>query len=236
MLALETATSACSVALSHGAKVYFRYSEETRSHSQLAMRMIDAVLTEAGSDIGHVDSLGVTVGPGSFTGLRIGFAIVQGLAFAMDLPVAAVSTLEALVTTYRRGHAESGESLYVAVLDARMEQFAVGVYRWNGKKLIVDKDDCLMSADAVHQLIDELRPTAVIGETEKLLSLRLGKIELRSIEMLDVYPHALDVHELARARHQSGLSVSIDDIELRYLRGSEAWTKRTKRIGIAKHG
>ena len=81
ILAVETSTAACSVALSMGDARYTRYSEEPRSHTRLIMSMIDEVLAEADLKVGALDSLAVTVGPGSFTGLRIGFSTVQGLAF-----------------------------------------------------------------------------------------------------------------------------------------------------------
>ena len=107
ILAVETATGACSVALSNGSETYTRYSEQARAHSQLAMGMVDAVLAEAGCNVRDIEGLGVTIGPGSFTGLRIGFSIIQGLAFAMDLPVAPVSTLKTLVATYQRGRGDA---------------------------------------------------------------------------------------------------------------------------------
>ena len=93
MLAIETSTPACSVALRVGDAVISRYCEEPRSHTRLVMSMIDEVLGEAGIKPNQLDALAVTLGPGSFTGLRIGFATVQGLAFGLDLPVVALSTL-----------------------------------------------------------------------------------------------------------------------------------------------
>tara|TARA_B100000780_G_C21092547_1_gene440375 strand:- start:925 stop:1629 length:705 start_codon:yes stop_codon:yes gene_type:complete len=228
ILVVETATCACSVALSNGSETYTRYSEQARAHSQLAMGMVDAVLGESGCNVRDIEGLGVTIGPGSFTGLRIGFSIVQGLAFAMDLPVAPVSTLKTLVATYQRSRAVARKSVYLAVLDARMGQFAVGVYRWNGEQLSTERRDCLLSASAVHALINQLQPTALIGETEKLLAAQENDIAANSMEVSEVYPHALDLYELAAEQHRCGLSMPIEEIELCYLRGAEAWTKRTR--------
>ena len=228
ILAVETSTGACSVALSNGSETYTRYSEQARAHSQLAMGMVDAVLAESGCNVRDIEGLGVTIGPGSFTGLRIGFSIIQGLAFAMDLSVAPVSTLKTLVATYQRGRDDAAKSLYLAVLDARMGQFAVGVYRWNGERLSTERHDCLLSVSAVHALIDQLQPTALIGETEKLLAAQENDIAANSMEVSEVYPHALDLYELAAEQHRLGLSMPIEEIELCYLRGSEAWTKRTR--------
>jgi tRNA threonylcarbamoyladenosine biosynthesis protein TsaB len=228
ILAVETATGACSVALSNGFETYTRYSEQARAHSELAMGMVDAVLAESRCNVRDIEGLGVTIGPGSFTGLRIGFSIVQGLAFALDLQVAPVSTLKTLVATYQRSRADARKSVYLAALDARMGQFAVGVYRWNGEQLTTEKRDCLLTASAVYALINQLEPTALIGETEKLLAAQENDIAANSMEVSEVYPHALDLYELAAEQHRLGLSVPIEEIELCYLRGTEAWTKRTR--------
>jgi tRNA threonylcarbamoyladenosine biosynthesis protein TsaB len=228
ILAVETATGACSVALSNGSETYTRYSEQARAHSELAMGMVDAVLAESRCNVLDIEGLGVTIGPGSFTGLRIGFSIVQGLAFALDLQVAPVSTLKTLVATYQRSRADARKSVYLAALDARMGQFAVGVYRWNGEQLTTEKRDCLLTASAVYALINQLQPTALIGETEKLLAAQENDIAANSMEVSEVYPHALDLYELAAEQHRLGLSVPIEEIELCYLRGTEAWTKRTR--------
>ena len=228
ILAVETATGACSVALSNGSETYTQYSEQARAHSQLAMGMVDAVLAESGCNVRDIEGLGVTIGPGSFTGLRIGFSIIQGLAFAMDLPVAPVSTLKTLAATYQRGRDDARKSVYLAVLDARMGQFAVGVYRWNGEQLSTERHDCLLSASAVHALIEQLQPTALIGETEKLLAAQENDIAARSMDVSELYPHALDLYGLAAEQHRRGLSMPIEEIELCYLRGTEAWTKRTR--------
>ena len=113
MLAIETSTPACSVALRVGDAVISRYCEEPRSHTRLVMSMIDEVLGEAGIKPNQLDGLAVTLGPGSFTGLRIGFATVQGLAFGLDLPVVALSTLEVMAqTTARKQGLEEGRDNY----------------------------------------------------------------------------------------------------------------------------
>ncbi len=83
VLAIETSTPACSVALNLGERLISRYSEEPRSHTRVVMSMVDAVLKEAGIKATALNGLAVTLGPGSFTGLRIGFAAVQGLAFGL---------------------------------------------------------------------------------------------------------------------------------------------------------
>ena len=99
ILAVDTSTDACSVALQIGDKTIAKFADEPRSHSRLLMPMVQQVLSEAEIRVNQLDAIGVSIGPGSFTGLRIGFAAVQGMAYGADIPVAPVSTLELIVAT-----------------------------------------------------------------------------------------------------------------------------------------
>ncbi|MHB8453108.1 MAG: tRNA (adenosine(37)-N6)-threonylcarbamoyltransferase complex dimerization subunit type 1 TsaB [Acidiferrobacterales bacterium] len=120
ILALDTSTAACSVAFWEDGAVHERFDARAQ-HSQCILRMIEQVLAEAGVVLSGLDALAFGRGPGSFTGLRIGAGVVQGLGFAADLPVVAVSSLAALA---------QGEphTRVLAALDARMNQVYWGTY------------------------------------------------------------------------------------------------------------
>lgn len=119
ILALETATEACSAAVWLDGEVVERF-ELGRRHSERILSMVEEVLAESGHVLGQMDALAYGRGPGSFTGLRIGAGVVQGLAFGADLPVVPVSTLEAL--------AQGQDTARVlAALDARMGQVYWGL-------------------------------------------------------------------------------------------------------------
>jgi len=105
ILAIETSTDACSVALHSASGDAFRYAQEPRSHTQLVMKMINEVLLELSVEVNKLDALSVSVGPGSFTGLRIGFAAVQGLAFGLDIPLC--QYLRSRLWCYLYAHNES---------------------------------------------------------------------------------------------------------------------------------
>lgn len=96
ILALDTATERCSVALLVGNTVYSRSEIAPRDHTKKVLPMVDEVLKEAGVTLQELDALAFGRGPGSFTGVRIGIGIAQGLAFGADLPMIGISTLAAM--------------------------------------------------------------------------------------------------------------------------------------------
>lgn len=121
ILALDTSTELCSVALWLDGEMLVREELAGQRHSELVLPMVQDVLAEAGLDLKVLDGIAFGEGPGSFTGLRIGCGVVQGLAFGADLPVAGVCTLLALAEA-------SGASRAIACLDARMGEVYHAVY------------------------------------------------------------------------------------------------------------
>jgi tRNA threonylcarbamoyladenosine biosynthesis protein TsaB len=124
VLALDTATEACSVALLNGEELIGRFEEGGLSHAQRILAMVDAVLAEAGVSLGMLDGIAASIGPGAFTGVRISVAVAQGLAFGADLRVAAVTTLEALGLQA----VQAGALRVLACLDARMGEVYWGCF------------------------------------------------------------------------------------------------------------
>ncbi len=113
--AIETSGDWCSVALWRDGEIASIERRAPNRHSELVLPMLEKLLAEAGLTAGELDAVAFGAGPGSFTGLRIACGIAQGLAFARDLPVAAVSSFEAIAQ-------ESGEARVVACIDARMSE------------------------------------------------------------------------------------------------------------------
>jgi tRNA threonylcarbamoyladenosine biosynthesis protein TsaB len=126
ILALDTATEACSVALLTDAGVIGRYREVGRGHAEEILGMVDAVLAQAGIGLTALDAIAASVGPGAFTGVRICVSVAQGLAFGAGLPVIPVTTLEALAL---RAVRDSGAAQVLACLDARMGEVYWACFR-----------------------------------------------------------------------------------------------------------
>jgi tRNA threonylcarbamoyladenosine biosynthesis protein TsaB len=128
LLALDTSTEACTAALWLDGEVLERF-EPGGQHSERILPMVDALLAEAGLVLTQLDALAFGRGPGSFTGLRIGAGVTQGLAFGADLPVVPVSSLAAL--------AQGQDSDRVlAAFDARMQQVYWGAYVRNAQGIM----------------------------------------------------------------------------------------------------
>jgi tRNA threonylcarbamoyladenosine biosynthesis protein TsaB len=113
--AIETSTEWCSVALCVNGEIAALERRAINRHSELALPMLHALLERSGTTTAQLDAIAFGAGPGSFTGLRIACGLAQGLAFARDLPVIGISSLEAIAQ-------ESGAVRVVACIDARMRE------------------------------------------------------------------------------------------------------------------
>ena len=129
ILALETSGTHSQVALLHDG-VLLQRTEQKPSHSRILLNLIEEVLEQAGLDLQRLDCVAVCVGPGSFTGLRIGIAVAQGLAFAAQLPIVPVSSLAVLAFDFYIDHQQERDAgaLVLATIDARKSEVYCGWY------------------------------------------------------------------------------------------------------------
>ena len=145
ILALETSTEYCSVALWQDAAIYSRSEHAGQKHSELLMQMLDDLLSDAGCRMRDVDCIAFGMGPGSFTGVRIACGTAQGLALGAALPVVGICTLEALAEA-------SGSHRVIAALDARMGEIYHAAYQKCDEHWIVISPPCLCQPEQAPQL------------------------------------------------------------------------------------
>lgn len=147
LLAVDTATEACSAALYIDGDIRHEFQLAPRDHTRLILAMVETLLQQAGIRIQQLDALAFGRGPGSFTGVRIATGVVQGLAYGADLPVVPVSTLASIAQAVYEDH---GESHVLAAIDARMGGIYWGQYQLNGDKLMqLCADEAVLSPEQV---------------------------------------------------------------------------------------
>ncbi len=125
ILAIDTATEACSAALLWNDEILVQEQIAPQAHTRLILPMVQAVLSDAQASLNQLDAIAFGRGPGSFTGVRIGIGAAQGLAYGAGVPLIAVSTLQMLAQgLYRRQQIET----VVSAIDARMNEIYLGAY------------------------------------------------------------------------------------------------------------
>lgn len=133
LLALDSATETCSVAVLCDGRLVERNSSSGKAHAQHLLGMVSEVLAEGGVSLADLDGIAASIGPGAFTGVRISVAVAQGLAFGAGLRVAAISTLEALAlqalaSPALDAHGVGQPTHAIACLDARMQEVYWGCF------------------------------------------------------------------------------------------------------------
>jgi tRNA threonylcarbamoyladenosine biosynthesis protein TsaB len=195
LLALDSATDACSAALYLDGQVSERFEIAPRRHTQLLLPMTQALLAEAGMVLRDLDLLAFTHGPGSFTGLRITLGIVQGLAFGLDRPVVGISTLAAMAERTLR---MQGGSQVAVAMDARMGQVYWGEYaRDDAGGCVALAEDSLRDPGKVPRLEAGKWLAAGAGWQQYTQALQQASGLHEGLEAIDIYPHAADVALLA---------------------------------------
>jgi len=221
LLAFETATEACSVAIWDDGRVLERCEVAPRRHAELALPWAEALLAEAGIARSQLDAVAVGRGPGAFTGVRLAIALAQGIALALDRPVVARSTLEVLAM-----RAEVAEGARVlAAIDARMgEVYSQSFIRTaDGLRAL---GDARVSAPDVVALPDAADGWAGVGTgfsaAEDALRTRLaGRFTRIDATAL---PRAGDLARLAAAAFGRGECLAPERVEPAYLRDNVALT------------
>lgn len=194
LLAIETATETCSVALEVNGEVQQRYEHAPRQHAELLLPWIQEMLAEAGIGFGAVDAIAFSRGPGSFTSLRIGIGVVQGLAWASDCPVVPVSSLAATA----QNAATKGIETALVALDARMNEVFTGLFRLNDKGIMTLDGEERVCAPGLVQLPDEPGIHGVGIGFDRYGELGDMTERLAGVHP-DTWPDALSVIELAHA-------------------------------------
>ena len=218
LLALDTATEACSAALLHDGRLFHRVEVAPRMHAQLLLPMIGELLAEAGIELEQVDALVFGRGPGAFTGVRIATGMVQGLAFAAGKPVIGISNLAALA---QRAWREYGVEQVCAAIDARMDEVYWGCYHLVDGVMTLAGAERVCAPDQV-ELPSELTAPAGAGTGWQYAERWAVAGERSWPQML---PDATDLISLALPAWKAGQVLDAADAQPVYLRDKGATPK-----------
>ena len=228
LLALETATSALSVALLRGKNLLDEERAAPGPAAETLLPAIDSLLARAEVTIADLDAFAVSIGPGSFTSLRVGIATAKGLAFGSGRPVAAVPTLAALACRT----ADAGDSelrTRVALLDARRGEVYAAGWRLAGEAGVAEAALPVEGVYTPAELARALPPRALlVGEGVALCGervLELAETDARLGPPCE--PRAADVGVLGLRLLVEGRGVDAADLVPRYVRRADAEVKRT---------
>lgn len=188
LLAIETSTETCSVALSLDGERRERFEHAPRGHARLLLPWVESLLAEAGLRLPQLDAVAFSRGPGSFTALRIGIGVTQGLAWGADLPVVPVSSLQATAQGVDR------DGVLVA-MDARMNEVFAGAFRRQDHIMRPAGEEAVLLPEAVTVPPEGAWCGAGNG-FDRFEPLRALAARLEGV-IIDAWPRAAAVAELA---------------------------------------
>lgn len=194
ILSIDTSSSICSIAILENKNVIkqmHNYSE--KEHSETLMPMIDELFKSTNLSLDDINLIACSVGPGSFTGIRIGIATVKAFADAKNIPVVGVNSLEALAFL---GIIEKGEGEYVSILDAKNDNVYFAIYKMKGEQFSIYKNPEAMPISQAITYIDNLKmPIYFLGDInngidiERLEQLYLSRVSIEKANSMDINKH-----------------------------------------------
>ena len=224
ILAIDTATEACSVALWNDGTTFAHFEECPREHTQRILPLVKAMLTQGNTSLTDLDALAFGRGPGSFTGVRIGIGIAQGLALGADLPMIGVSTLATMAQGAWR---MTGATRVLAAIDARMGEVYWAEYTrdengvWHG-----EESEAVLKPEAVTERLKQLTGEwATVGTGWPAWPEMAKDTGLTLVDGNMLLPAAEDMLPVACQQLAAGKTVAVEHAEPVYLRNTVAWKK-----------
>jgi len=222
LLALDTSTEACSAALQIQDEVLALDEVCPQQHSKRILPMISQLLAEAGISLNALDGIVFGRGPGSFTGVRIGAGVTQGLAFGAELPVYGVSTLAAMAQAAKRLH---GASSVIAAIDARMAEVYIGAFNIDSNGIMQPLTEEQAVKPASLSPFKLIQPATGVGTGWQ--TYRDALLQWQQVTVADdiLYPSARDMLTLAYPAWLQQQFVAAELAEPVYVRDEVTWQK-----------
>ena len=222
LLAIDTSTDYLSLAVMKNGKIAARFHKKVAmAHSTLLVPMIDKVLRKARLKLDRIDCFAVSIGPGSFTGLRIGVSVVKGLAFSLNKPVVTVATLDVIA-----GNVADYRGMICPVLDARKNKVYACLYRSDGKNIKRISGYLLLPMAELHEKIKKYGKIMFLGDAADLIKRSFGhsyssRSEDQTLLRKVWHPKAEVVARLGSEKFRKKKFIKAEDLEPMYLYSRE---------------
>lgn len=202
ILNIETSTEACSVALTGDCSLLANFEQpDGRRHAELLGGYVEKALAEAKSQQRKIDAVAVSIGPGSYTGLRIGLSTAKGLAYSLGVPLIGVPTLQIMATNVMFNHHDiTLESRFAPMIDARrMEVYTCVLDMW--LKELMPTQPLILTPDSYAELLDQ-GPLLMMGNAIEKARTVIAHPNARWVE--GIRPLAADMLALSEKAFRAG--------------------------------
>lgn len=228
ILAIDTSGQTASAALIEDEKLIGEFTQNDKlTHSQTILPMVAEICEKTNTDPKDVDYIACAVGPGSFTGLRIGAATAKGLCLGLNKPLLAVPTLDALAY-----HMFMTGAIVCPIMDARRQQVYACFYEWEGEKLVPLTEHMAESIDVIIDIAETFeRDVIFLGDGVPVHKEKLAKNpDFHFAPAHCALQRAAAVAAYGKVMAEEGKAISGNELELIYLRKSQAEREREERL------
>lgn len=226
ILNIETSTEVCSVALtSDGMVLEHREDYEGRNHALLLSGFIEEMMQYATPRGIKIDAVAVSIGPGSYTGLRIGLSEAKGLCFGLDVPLIGIDTLKILVVATMFGNYIDENSYYVPMIDARRMEVFAGVYD-SALQEVMPARPVILTPDSFSDYLGQGRKLVFVGNGAEKAANLIKHPDV--VYIPGVKPAAVDMLALSEMAFRKGDFIDIAYSTPNYLKEFQATTPKKK--------
>lgn len=226
ILNIETSTEVCSVALtSDGMVLEHREDYEGRNHALLLSGFIEEMMQYATPRGIKIDAVAVSIGPGSYTGLRIGLSEAKGICFGLDVPLIGIDTLKILVVATMFGNYIDENSYYVPMIDARRMEVFAGVYD-SALQEVMPARPVILTPDSFSEYLGQGRKLVFVGNGAEKAANLIKHPDV--VYIPGVKPAAVDMLALSEMAFRKGDFIDIAYSTPNYLKEFQATTPKKK--------
>ncbi len=231
ILNIETSTEVCSVALtSEGQVLDHRENYEGQTHATMLSQYVKEMLDYARSREIKLDAIAVSIGPGSYTGLRIGLSEAKGLAFGLNVPLIGVSTLQLMAVSTMFNHFIDEENvLYVPMIDARRMEVYTAAYA-PSLEAVLEPQAMILDEHSFDALLDKGHTLILMGNGSDKARQVLTRDGVRFVE--GVKPVAVDMMALAEKAYREKAFIDVAYSTPLYLKEFQAIKPRNPVLGL----